>query len=69
MNDNTPSSRSDLPGLRLFRAFLRIRDQRTRNELVEHAERLAAELSAGSMSRLPGSSREFAAEQPTDHLS
>lgn len=48
MNDNAPSARSDLQALRLMRAFLRIRDQRTRTELVEQAERLVAADSSGS---------------------
>lgn len=44
MNDNSPSVQSDLQALRLIRAFIRIRDQRTRDELVEQAERLATEI-------------------------
>lgn len=56
MNDNVSSAQSDLQGLRLIRAFLRIRDPRTRSELVEQAERLVAEEEpAGSGSSLPGS--------------
>lgn len=61
MNDNVSSAQSDLQGLRLIRAFLRIRDPRTRSELVEQAESLAAEESAGSGSSLP-------AERPADPL-
>lgn len=67
MNDNVSSARSDLQGLRLVRAFLRIRDQRTRSELVEQAERLAAEEPAESGSNLPGSPG--FAERPADPLS
>lgn len=67
MNDNASSRRSDLQGLRLIRAFLRIRDQRTRSGFVEQVERLAAEEPAGSGSSLPGSSG--FAEHPADPLS
>lgn len=67
MNDNVSSARSDLQGLRLVRAFLRIRDQRTRSELVEQAERLAAEKPAESGSSLPVSPG--FAERPADPLS
>lgn len=67
MNDNVSSAQSDLQGLRLIRAFLRIRDPRTRSELVEQAESLAAEESAGSGSSLPGSPG--FAERPADPLS
>lgn len=67
MNDNVSSARSDLQGLRLIRAFLRIRDQRTRSELVEQAVRLAAqEEPAESGSSLPGSPG--FAERPADPL-
>lgn len=69
MNDNVSSARSDLQGLRLVRAFLRIRDQRTRSELVEQAERLAAEEPAESGSNLPGSPSPGFAERPADPLS
>lgn len=61
MNDNVSSAQSDLQGLRLIRAFLRIRNPRTRSELVEQAESLAAEESAVSGSSLP-------AERPADPL-
>jgi len=67
MNDNAPSARSDLQGLRLIRAFLRIRDQHARTELVEQAERLAAKESAGSIANLP-CSPEFAGH-PANPLS
>lgn len=67
MNDNTPSLRSDLQALRLIRAFLRIPDQQARSELVEQAERLAAEASLELDSSLPGSS-EFD-QHPADPLS
>ncbi|QQO23533.1 hypothetical protein JJB98_28180 [Bradyrhizobium diazoefficiens] len=66
MNDNVSSAQSDLQGLRLIRAFLRIRDPRTRSELVEQAERLAAEKPAGCCSSLPGSPG--FAERPADPL-
>lgn len=69
MNDNTPLARSDLQGLRLIRAFSQVRDQRRRNELIEHAEKLAAEISMAPGSSVPGLHREFAAEQPTDPAS
>lgn len=68
MNENVSSAQSDLQGLRLIRAFLRIRDPRTRSELVEQAERLVAEVEpAGSGSSLPGSPG--FAERPPDPLS
>lgn len=68
MNDNVSSAQSDLQGLRLIRAFLRIRDPRTRSELVKQAERLVAEDEpAESGSSLPGSP-DFA-ERPADPLS
>lgn len=68
MNDNVSSAQSDLQGLRLIRAFLRIRDPRTRCELVEQAERLVAEEEpAESGSSLPGSAG-FAG-RPADPLS
>lgn len=67
MNDNVSSAQSDLQGLRLIRAFLRIRDPRTRSELVEQAEKLAEEKPAGSGSTLPGSAG-FAG-RPADPLS
>lgn len=66
MNDDTPSVQSELQGLRLIRAFGRIRDQSRRNEVIEHAERLAAELSLRPDSCFPGIQREVAAEQPAD---
>lgn len=66
MNDNTPSLRSDLQALRLIRAFLRIPDQQARTELVEQAERLAAEASLEPDSSLPGSEL---AQHPADPLS
>lgn len=67
MNDNVSSAQTDLQGLRLIRAFLRIRDPRTRSELVEQAERLVAEEEpAESGSSLPGSP-DFA-ERPADPL-
>ncbi|MHC2332244.1 hypothetical protein [Bradyrhizobium sp. USDA 4454] len=46
MNDNAPSARTDLQALRLMRAFLRIRDQQSRTELIKQAEGLAAEASS-----------------------
>ncbi|WP_157644297.1 hypothetical protein [Bradyrhizobium sp. WSM2793] len=64
MNDDTPLS--DLQGLRLIRAFGRIRDQQRRNELIEFAETLAAEICVRRDSSPPGLHRELAAEQPTD---
>lgn len=68
MNDNVSSAQSDLQGLRLIRAFLRIRDPRTRSELVEQAEMLVAEEEpAGSGSTLPGSPG--FGERPADPLS
>lgn len=67
MNDNVSSAQSDLQGLRLIRAFLRIRDPRTRSELVEQAERLVAEEEPGSGSSLPGSPG--FGERPADPLS
>lgn len=68
MNDNVSSAQSDLQGLRLIRAFLRIRDPRTRSELVEQAEMLVAEQEpAGSGSSLPGSPG--FGERPADPLS
>ncbi|MBK3665617.1 hypothetical protein JJE66_30900 [Bradyrhizobium diazoefficiens] len=66
MNDDASPTQSDLQGLRLIRAFLRLRDQRTRSELVEQVERLAAEAPAGSDSSLPGSPG--FAERPADPL-
>ncbi|MHC2578706.1 hypothetical protein ACVI1J_008945 [Bradyrhizobium diazoefficiens] len=53
MNDN--EARSNLQGLRLIRAFLRIRDPRVRTEFVEQAERLAVEesVSVASLARSP----------------
>lgn len=68
MNDNVSSAQSDLQGLRLIRAFLRIRDPRTRSELVEQAEMLVAEEEpAGSGSSLSGSPG--FGERPGDPLS
>lgn len=67
MNDNVSSAQSDLQGLGLIRAFLRIRDPRTRSELVEQAERLVAEEEPGSGSSLPGSPG--FGERPADPLS
>lgn len=68
MNDNVSSAQTDLQGLRLIRAFLRIRDPRTRSELVEQAEMLVAEEEpAGSGSSLPGSPG--FGERPADPLS
>lgn len=68
MNDNVSSAQSDLQGLRLIRAFLRIHDPRTRSELVEQAERLVAEEEpGGSGSSLPGSPG--FGERPGDPLS
>lgn len=57
MNNNSSSTLSDLQGLRLMRAFLRIPDASRRNEIVEMAERLAPTLPA-----------QTAAEVPTDPL-
>lgn len=55
MNDNSPSLRPDLEGLRLMRAFQRIRDRRTRVELIQRAEKLAADASPEPAPSLPGS--------------
>jgi hypothetical protein len=41
MRDNGSSARLDMQGLRLMRAFLRIRGEDERSALIELAERLA----------------------------
>ncbi|OAF19636.1 hypothetical protein [Bradyrhizobium neotropicale] len=46
MSDDSPSLLRNAQGLRLIRAFLRIRDQAGRNKVIEMAERLAEETAA-----------------------